>query len=437
MRVGATKRLMAAVVTAGLAITLVVAPSPVGAATSSDPFFSYTGSTPLADYAPGTVLKIRTMTYKLNKIPLPLNVTQLLYRTTDAQGRPSANVTSVLKTPARRTTDKLIAYGSFYDSLNPEDSPSRTYAGGTTPGGQVANFETAIVAPFLLQGYSVVVADTQGQTADFAAGPEYGYTTLDSVRATSEASASTGVVPTAKVGLIGYSGGAIATNWAAALAPGYAPDVNRRLVGAAEGGVLVDPAHNLDYISGSVIWAGVAAMALIGAARAYDVDFKPYLSDYGLEVAEKLDKASIAEVLGRYPGLTFQKLAKPEYARPEQIPAYVETVNKLNLGSAPTPSVPMFIGQGANGLLEGTKGLGKGDGVMVAGDVRALARQYCETNDKIKYTQYNLTSHFTTVPLFLPAAVSWLTGRFAGKPAPSNCGRIAPGNSLAPVTAQG
>ncbi len=427
------RRWLAAIGVAALTATVTtVATAPAGAATDS--FFTYTGSAPLSSYQPGDVLKTRTLKYSLDGIKLPLDVTQLLYRTTDAQGRPTANVTSVLRTPLAKTTNKAIAYGSFYDSLNPEDGPSRGVVGSTNIGAQTAHVETLIAVPFLLQGYSVIVADTQGPTADFAAGPEYGYTTLDSIRAVAAASASTGVSTDARVGLIGYSGGAIATNWAAALAPSYAPDVNSRLVGAAEGGVLVFPAHNLDYVSGSLVWAGVAPMALIGAARAYGIDFAPYLSEYGAKVVAKLEKASIAQALGAYPGLTFAKLVKPQYADPTTIPPYVETVNKLNLGSAPTPTVPMFIGQGSNGLLEGTKGIGKGDGVMVAGDVRALARQYCRTNTKITYTQYDLTSHFTSALLWIPSAVAWMTARFANIQPPTNCGAIKPGNSLAPLT---
>ena len=111
--------------------------------------------------------------------------------------------------------------------------------------------------------------------------------------------------------MIGYSGGAIATGWASALAPSYAPDVNSRLVGAAEGGVLVAPAHNLHYIDGSFVWAGVAPMAIVGISRAFGIDLKPYLSDYGLAQFNKLQNASIATVLGAYPGLKFAKLAKP------------------------------------------------------------------------------------------------------------------------------
>jgi hypothetical protein len=259
-------------------------------------------------------------------------------------------------------------------------------------------------------------------------------TTLDSIRAALSSSA-TGLSPTAHVGLIGYSGGAIATNWAAALAPSYAPDINRLIVGATEGGVLVDPAHNLTYIEGSQVWAGVLMMALIGASRAYDVDLSQYLNSYGLSIYTKLQDASIATVLGEYPGLTWTQIAKPQYPNPDVIPVFAQTVNKLDLGNAPAPTVPMFIGQGANGVLEGTSGstpgIGAGDGVMITGDVRSLARQYCAAGTVVQYQQYDDTSHFTTVPLWTPTAISWLNDRLAGEPAPTSCGHIPVGNSLA------
>ena len=36
-----------------------------------DPFYAYTGTTPLAGIAPGTVLKTRTLTYHVVGLPLP------------------------------------------------------------------------------------------------------------------------------------------------------------------------------------------------------------------------------------------------------------------------------------------------------------------------------------------------------------------------------
>ena len=399
-------------------------------------FYRYTGRRPLAQVPPGTVLKTRTLSYHVLGIPLPVTVIQLQYRSAGALGQPTVNVTSVLKPPAPLSSPRAVSYQSFYDSLNPADEPSVQIAGDVTLGGLITDAESIVIAPLLLQGDTVIVPDTEGQTADFSSGREYGINTLNSIRAATS-SPLTGLDATTPVGMFGYSGGAIATDWAAQLAPGYAPDVNCQLVGAAEGGILVDPAHNLSYISGSLTWAGVMPMAIIGIARGYHIDLQPYLNGYGRELYGKLQKASIAEALGQYPGLTFAQLVKPQYANPASIPVLVRVENKLDAGLAGSPTVPMFMGQGADGILEGTPGnkpgIGPGDGVMVAGDVRTLARGFCASGTAVDYTQYDLLSHVTTFPVWAPAALTWLDGRFAGEQAPSDCGQIPRGNSLAPV----
>ncbi|MBI5309619.1 MAG: triacylglycerol lipase [Actinobacteria bacterium] len=353
-------------------------------------------------------------------------------------GTPTTNVTSVVQPLIQFNKKKVISYQSAYDSLSQNDEPSYAIAGGVTLGGILPNVETAIFSPFLLEGYTVIISDTEGQKANFAAGPEYGYNTLDSIRAAFKSS-NVGLPSTAKVALLGYSGGAIATEWASEMAPGYAPDVNQRLNGAAMGGVLVSPAHNLHYVEGTPIWAGVMPMALIGVARSFDIDLSPYMSAYGNEVFDELKSASIANVLGQYGGLTWAQLAKPEYANPESVPIYVEKVNQLIMGTRGTPTIPLFIGQGANGELEGTPGdkpgIGKGDGVMIAGDVRTLARGYCAAGKRVQYNQYDDLSHVTSLVTWMPQAIAWIKARFAGFTAPQNCSSIAPGNSLAPIPA--
>jgi len=425
---------LAAVVAVLATLAPVSPPAHAAPAPAPDPFFTYSGATPLSAYPPGTVLKTRALPYRVAGVPLPLRVVQIVFRTTDQQGRAVAGVTSVIK-PLTGTTSRVISYQSFYDSLDPEHGPSRAIAGSTAPGAMAAHVETVLMAAFLLRGYAIVMADTEGPTADFAAGPEYGRVTLDSIRAALRTPA-TGIAPAAKVGLVGYSGGAIATNWAAVLAPSYAPDVDRRLVGAAEGGVLVRPAANLRYVDGSLVWAGVMPMAVVGVARGFGIDLMPYLSDEGRRIYAKLEKAPILEVLGAYPGLTWAELTKPAYADPANIPVFVRTVNQLNLGTRPNPTVPMFIGQGTGGQIEGTRGdrpgLGKGDGVMLAGDVRSLARKYCAGGVDVLHHEYPL-SHFTSVPLWLPEAIAWLSARFAGQTAPDNCASIPAGNPLTPL----
>jgi hypothetical protein len=424
----------------GLILALaLLAPTAAAAAPTpeQDPFYAYQGSAPLASIAPGAVLKTRTRPYHVAGIPLPVKAVQLLYRSTGQTGEPTVNVTSVLLPPLTFGTPKIVAYQSFYDSLNPADSPSYAISGGLpTLGGAIPNVESLLFGPELLAGNAVVVADTEGESADFAAGPEYGINTLDSLRA-ALASPATGLGQTKKIGLIGYSGGAIATEWAAELAPSYAPDVNGRIVGAAFGGVLADPAHNLHYVDGSALWAGVMPMAVIGLSRAFHIDLTPYLNDYGLQVFAKLQKASITEALGQYPGLTWAQMAKPEYQTPESVPLYVEIANQLIMGTGGTPTAPLLIAQGANGVLEGTSGdkpgIGPGDGVMIAGDVRTLARDYCARGVAVQYQQYDAFAHVETAVPWLASALPWMNARFAGQPAPQNCAGIAPGNPLTPI----
>lgn len=423
-----------------LAALCVAVIMPATANAASDPFYRYSGTAPLASLAPGTVLATRTMLYHLANVPTPLRAVQILYRTTNALGEPAANVTSVLTTP-NPANKGVVSYQSAYDSLNPEDSPSRAVAGDTTLldltprgrnvhiGGAFANAENTIMPAVLALGYAVNIPDTEGQRAHFAAGPEYGTNTLDSLRALS-AVAATGVSRTAPIGLVGYSGGAIASNWAAMLAPSYAPDVNSRLVGVAQGGLLVNPSRNLRYVSGSLIWAGAIGMAINGVGRAYGIDIDKYLNPYGKQIIRQMSDASILNFV--YPGLTWEKLAKPEYKKIESIPEFVEALNKINMGTAPVPAVPMFIAQAANGILEGTApgpvGIGPGDGVMIVGDVRALAHRYCRAGLPITYHEYGPLSHTLAVDLWAPESVVWLLDRFARRSAPTNCGQIAPGS---------
>jgi len=418
------------------AVTALVLSSTASAATP-DPFFQYTGSTPLADVAPGTVLKSRTISVYIAGIKTKLQATQLVYRSTDAMLRPAANVTTIFTPDCSKVScankNKVISYQSFYDSLNPEDGPSRAYAGGKRLPDLLPAVETVLFGTYVKKGYTVVISDTEGQKANFAAGPEYGYNTLDSIRATFNA--PLGLARDAKVVMMGYSGGAIATEWAAELAPSYAPDLKPNLIGAAFGGTLVSPEHNLTYVEGAPIWGGVMPMAVIGVSRSYEIDIQKYLTPRGLEVYNKMQKASIAYVLGMYRDVTWKDLVKPEFQDRTKIKEYVEAVNKVIMGTGGTPEIPLQIGQGTGGIWEGTKPSpiwGAGDGVMLAGDVRTLARQYCAQGVPVQHKEWG-TSHFLTMVNWLPWATAWIDDRFAGKAAPQNCSSIAPGNPLTPL----
>lgn len=394
-------------------------------------FYTAPEGTDLQSLAPGTVLRERTVPYHVAGFEIPLTAVQILYTTTNARGEIEPNVTSVIA-PPQGSDGNVVAYQSAYDSANPKDNPSRMIAGNMTLGGVIPTAETSILAPALMAGHPVVLADTEGAGANFAAGPVYGRATLDSLRA-AEAAASSPVKSGNKYGLVGYSGGSIASGWAAALMPDYAPELVDKTVGVAEGGVLVNPVSNLTYAGDGIIWSGVVGFALTTLARTYEIDIDQYLTDYGVTVLQDMTNLSIVEAAARYPGLHWSDIAKPEYPTPESAPEVKKVIDEINLGNASTPQVPMFMGQATGGFWEGTPNNGSqgaGDGIMVAGDVRSIARQYCADGADITYHEYQWLSHVMGMVPWLAETMPWIEGRFNGAPVTNNCGSIPAGNEL-------
>jgi hypothetical protein len=411
------------------AAVLTATPAVAGAAPAgppplptSDPFYSWSGS--LSGVAPGTVLRSRTVELTVNSTPTPVQATQLLYRTSGELGQPTVTVATVIRpvplSPPAAT--RIVSWQMFYDALGSECDPSYTLRGGNPSYGD-AGEEEALFSPYLASGDTIVVPDYEGEGLDWGAGHESGYDTLDAIRA---AEAWMAVPPaTTPVAMVGYSGGSIATEWAAELAPAYAPRLD--LVGAAAGGVPVDYAHNLTYVNGSSSWSGVIPAVLVGVSRAYHLDLTSYLSAYGQKVTEQVSGGCINSFTGAYPGLTIQSLLKPQYQNFDAVPVFARIVDGLIMGSDGTPAEPQLLGVGD---ADGT-----GDGVMVAADVEALAHTYCQRGVNVAFYQYNGDSHTEAAVPFEAEAEAFVHQRLAGLPVVSNCSSVGTGNSLAPLPA--
>lgn len=389
----------------------------------------------LNKYKPGDIIDQRTLKYHIASLPTPIDVVQIKYRSTDVNNKPSYNITSVAK-PLGRSKGRLISLHSVYDSLDVAHSPSRAVAGDLSLGLSNPTGEATLVAHMITEGYTVAFPDIEGQNADLFVGPTYGRLTLDGIRAALK-SRMTGLKPTTKVGLIGYSGGAIASTWAAQLAPSYAPDINKQLVGAAAGGIPVNLMNTAQYADHGLFWGPIGAMALVGLARGHNIDLDKYLSPYGKRLLNEIKFASVTEVTGSYSGVTLASLLKPEYKDLHSIPELVEAGNKDNLLLAPNPTVPFFIGEANGGILDGTptgpRGIGTGDGVMVTGDVHALAHKYCSAGLPVTYREYQALGHTVGFVPWYAEGWGWLKARFDGKPARSNCHSIPKGNSTEPA----
>jgi hypothetical protein len=422
-------RLLALAAAALCASSMVLAGAPAAEAAtpvlpSQDPFYTYTGSTPLSQIAPGTVLKQRSVSLSLEGLTVPVLTEQVLYRTTGELGQPTVTVTTIIRPLLSLTGTKIVAYQTAYDALGSECDPSYTLQGGNS-GDSTAQDEELAIAAYVLAGFTVTVPDYEGTNLDWGAGQESGYGTLDAIRATENylrVSSST------KVGMVGYSGGSIATEWASELAPSYAPALH--IIGAAEGGVPVDFAHNLTYINGDDDWSGVIPAVLVSLGRAFGVNISQYLSAYGQQVTSQVSGECIASFASSYPGLTVQQLLLPQYSNPFQIPALVTILNHLIMGtSGGTPAEPLLLGVGDSD--------GTGDGIMIDGDVEALAHEYCQRGVPVTFTVYPGLPHSDAAVPFEAQALTFLEGQFNGSPAPNGCAAIGSGNSLAPLPQPG
>lgn len=258
---------------------------------TQDPFYTAPAGYEVA--FPGDILRIRTAPGNLTTL-LGANCSaayNILYRTRNSQYRPDWAVTTVL-VPARNTSTttnqtgpaSILSYQIPYDSAFLDASPSYALYGADG----AASRED--ISTGLARGWLVNVPDYEGPLASFTAGVQSGHATIDSIRAVLNASTSLGpfldnapsfsdrtgtkngttttttTTTTASMGrfaLWGYSGGALASEWAAELQGQYAPELQAAFKGAALGGLTPNVTSVLLSVNGD-IEAGLIPPSVLG-----------------------------------------------------------------------------------------------------------------------------------------------------------------------------
>jgi hypothetical protein len=384
---------------------------------SQDPFYTYSGSTPLSQIAPGTVLAERSVSLVISGLTVPVSTEQVLYRTTGEQGQPTVTVTTIIHPLIPLEGNRIVVYSPAYDALGSQCDPSYELQGGN---GGIGEEGTAIAA-YLIAGFTVTVPDYEGEAMDWGAGQESGYGTLDGIRATEN---YLGDSRSTQVGMLGYSGGAIATEWASELAPTYASDLN--IIGAAAGGIPVDFAHNMTYINGDQTWAGVIPAIIDSLGNAFHINIQQYLNAYGKQITSQVAGECIGSFAANYPGLTIQQLLLPQYQNPFKIAPLVTVLNHLIMGNSPgKPGEPLLLGVGDAD--------GEGDGIMIVADEQALAHEYCQRGVPVAFDIYPLLTHQNAAIPWEVHALAFLENLFAGGSPTNQCSSIPAGNSLAPL----
>ncbi|SGZ52924.1 CIC11C00000000045 [Sungouiella intermedia] len=364
----------------------------------------------------GTILKWRATPSTLKTAIIPLNVAgawQLMVRSSDSFGNANCIVTTVIA-PHNGDPDKLLSYQTAEDSSCFDCAPSYAIQVGSSLDTIVTSAEMFLISLALERGWYVVTSDYQGFKSAYTAGIQAGHATLDSVRAALKSFSITGVKPSAKVAYWGYSGGAVASGWAAQLQPGYAPDLTNCSLGATVGGYVTNVSAVAHAIDGTV-FAGIIPLAVNGLANEYP-SLKNFMQNQFTNALQKsrffnansfcLPVSITYYFLNRFFTGPLKYFKSGFSVLNSGIPLEVINENTLAFDSnTPVPTMPLMVYQG------------KLDEIVPYETVVRAYNQYCANGiGSLELNAVSTTGHITELVDGTAAAIAWLEARFAGKP---------------------
>jgi len=353
----------------------------------------------------GTVLRSRDVELAfLGLIPQRVTATQLLYRTTGTNGKPEAAVTTVIVPPDRdpEQTCPLLSYQCAIDAVTSRCFPSYAMRRHAKAVGALPQLEFLLINAALAEGWAVSVADHEGPKGKWGVPHEPGYCVLDGIRAALR-SERIGLSASTPVGLWGYSGGGLASAWAAEICADYAPELD--IVGAVLGSPVGDLGHAFRRLNGSFL-SGVPALVIAALAHAYpDLDrvIKEHINEKGLALLHRLETmttlGAVIRLARKDVGDYFDVPLDEMLAMPE----VQHVFDDINPGTrAPTP--PVLIVQAVHDYL------------IDVHDIDALADAYSAGGADVTYHRDAFCEHLLLHPLSAPMTLRWLSDRFAGRP---------------------
>ncbi|WFD04295.1 hypothetical protein MOBT1_003001 [Malassezia obtusa] len=270
--------------------------------------------------------------------------------------------------------------------------------------------------PYLEAGYIVTVPDSEGPLNAFSAGRSEGYQTLDSVRATINFKKITLRNNTAVAGY-GFSGGAQAISWAAALKHTYAPELN--VTAWAFGGSLPNVTSFMLHTDGTSS-AGYSVAALAGLTDAYP-EFKKeadeLLTKSGHDALDFARKYPIVDVVKKYVKASIfsgnfvkQDLLSSLFGKRNNAILYSASYRRIarqltqGIDKSEVPDAPVFV-------FHSTE-----DEVAPYGDMKGTAYAWCQSGAKIRFMTYNRqgTYHRDTAVLGSEPAYKFIQRHIAG-----------------------
>jgi alpha-beta hydrolase superfamily lysophospholipase len=391
---------------------------------SKDPFYL---PPPGFEHArPGTLLRSRDVGLAfLGLIPQRVTATQLLYRTTDMNGRPEATVTTVVvpadRVPGRETP--ILSYQCAIDAVSSRCFPSYALRRRSRALGALSQFEYLLIAAAVAEGWAVSVPDHEGPHGIWGTPNEPGYRVLDGIRA-AVSSERLGLSPTAPVGLWGYSGGGLASAWAAEVCADYAPEVN--VVGAVLGSPVGDLGHTFRRLNGS-FYSGLPAMVVAALTHVYpDLDrlIQEHATPEGKAMLDKVEKMTTVHAVLQMVGKDMGTLVDRPLDEILDTPEVQHVFASIKLGAS-APSLPVLIVQAVH------------DRIVSVDDIDELADIYSGGGSEVTYHRDLFSEHMLLHPMSAPMTLRWLIDRFEGRPPSEHIVRTTWPTLFNPMTYRG
>jgi alpha-beta hydrolase superfamily lysophospholipase len=354
---------------------------------------------------PGTVLRSRDVELAfLGLIPQRITATQLLYRTTDMRGNPEAAATTVI-VPADRApkaVTPVVSYQCAIDAVTSRCFPSYALRRRAVAPGAVAQFEFLLIAAAVAEGWAVSVPDHEGRHGMWGAPYEPGYHVLDGLRAALNTQRLE-LSPSAPIGLWGYSGGGLASAWAAEMSGSYAPDLN--VVGAVLGSPVGDLGHTFRRLNGTYM-SGLPALVVAALADIYpelNKIIQEHATEEGKKLLQRLHHMTTAEAVIRMVKKDMDDMVDVPLEQILDTPELKHVFDDIKLGAA-VPTPPVLIVQAVH------------DQLISVGDIDELAEVYSAGGASVTYHRDMFSEHLLLHPMSAPMTLRWLTDRFNGKP---------------------
>ncbi|KAL1588621.1 hypothetical protein WHR41_02697 [Cladosporium halotolerans] len=376
---------------------------------SLDPFYQPPAG--FESQEPGAILRTRKVaTAYFGLIPNPVQAWQLLYRTNAVDGSAIASVTTVFK-PLVAKNDRFVSFQTAYDGAARSGvcDPSYNYRLFAPQIDLISSVEFLLLQAFILDGNIVSASDYEGPDAAFGAGRLAGTGVLDSMRAVKNFKSTLGFsTDNPKVVGYGYSGGAIATGWAAGLQPSYAPELD--IKGWAHGGTPANLTGTALLVDGT-LFSGFLPQALAGlsAPTAYGAELLPVydqiITPYGQTVLDLAEQICSVQNIFTF---AFQEVQSTKVQTLGDQIFYEPTIssvltrNNMGLNSGETPTAPVYMFHAPD------------DEIIPYANATTLRDDWCGFGASVEFVTIAAGGHATTEVIGFPGAFKFVKDAFDG-----------------------